>query len=51
MENQALEMMFFVVHGYWPENVGDQLPPGTEFKLRGIRTVVTTQWEEEKKRT
>jgi hypothetical protein len=44
-----LEMSFFSVHGYWPENAGDELPLGAEFTVRGIKTIVTTQWEEDKK--
>jgi len=43
------EMRFFIVHGYWPENAGDELPLGAEFTVRGIKTIVTTQWEEDKK--
>ncbi|HEY4934680.1 MAG TPA: hypothetical protein VII23_24195 [Terriglobales bacterium] len=43
-----LEMRFFCVHGYWPESVGDELPSGTEFTVRGIKTIVITQWEEKK---
>ena len=37
------EQSFFCIHGYWPESLGDELPPGTEFTVRGIKTIVTTQ--------
>jgi len=41
------EQEFFVIHGCWPENVGDKLPSGMEFTVRGIKTIVTTQWADE----
>jgi hypothetical protein len=45
------ELSFFCIHGSWPERVGDELPPGTEFTVRGIKTIVNTQWEGELKKT
>jgi hypothetical protein len=39
------ELLFFCIHGYWPENAGKTLPPRMEFTVRGIRTTVTAQWE------
>ena len=45
-----LEMSFFSVHGYWPENA-TKLPDRIEFTARGIKTIVTTQWEQESKKT
>ncbi len=45
------ELSFFCIHGFWPENLGDELPPGAEFTVRGIKTIVTTQWEDENKKT
>ena len=44
------ELSFFCIHGFWPENVGDRLPPGTEFTARGIKTIVPTQREDENKK-
>ena len=41
------EQSFFCIHGFWPENVGDTLPSRMEFTVRGIKTIVTTQWEDE----
>ena len=38
------ELLFFCIHGYWPESAGDALPLRTEFTVRGIKTTVTTQW-------
>lgn len=40
------ETKFFVVHGYWPENAGDELPPRIEFTARGIKTIITHEWED-----
>jgi ribonuclease I len=40
------EQEFFCIHGYWPENASE-LPRRIEFTARGIKTVVTTQWEGE----
>ena len=40
------EMMFFVVHGYWPENAGDELPDRIEFTVRRIKTIITHEWED-----
>jgi ribonuclease I len=37
-------MRFFIVHGYWPENAGDELPDRIEFTVRGIKTIVTAEW-------
>ena len=45
-----LEMQFFCVHGYWPENAGDELPCEMEFTVRGIKTIITTQWEDENRK-
>ena len=39
------EMTFFVVHGYWPENAGDELPDRIEFTVRRIKTIITTEHE------
>jgi hypothetical protein len=44
------EVSFFCIHGYWPENATD-LPPRMEFTVRGIKTIVTTQWEDENEKT
>jgi len=41
------EQSFFCIHGFWPENVGDTLPSRMEFTVRGIKTIVTAQWEDE----
>ena len=40
------EQMFFIIHGYWPEN-GTELPQRMEFTARGIKTIVTTQWADD----
>ena len=40
------EQMFFCTHGYWPENASE-LPRRIEFTARGIKTVVTTEWEDQ----
>ena len=40
-----MSQLFIIVHGYWPESAGDKLPPGIEFTVRGIKTIVTTQWD------
>ena len=45
------EQSFFGIHGYWPENVGDTLPSRMEFTVRGIKTIVTTQWADEDQKT
>jgi endonuclease/exonuclease/phosphatase (EEP) superfamily protein YafD len=45
------EQLFFTVHGYWPENGGDELPQRVEFTARGITTIVTTQWADGDKKT
>lgn len=44
------EQAFFCIHGYWPENAGDELPHRVEFTARGIKTMVTTQWADEDKK-
>jgi hypothetical protein len=44
------EMSFFCLHGYWPENA-TELPDRIEFTARGIKTIVTSQWEDENKKT
>jgi hypothetical protein len=41
------EQSFFCIHGYWPENADDKLPPGMEFTVRGIKTIVITKWADE----
>jgi hypothetical protein len=46
--NPVLEIEH-IANAYWPENAGDELPPGAEFTVRGIKTIVTTQWEKDKK--
>ena len=45
------EQSFFCIHGFWPESVGDTLPPRLEFTVRGIKTIVTTQWANENQKT
>jgi ribonuclease I len=45
------EQSFFIIHGFWPENAGDTLPTGIEFTVRGIKTVVITQWADEDQKT
>ena len=44
------EQAFFCIHGYWPENA-TELPQRIEFTARGIKTIVTTQWEDEDQKT
>jgi ribonuclease I len=44
------EQSFFCIHGYWPENA-TELPDRIEFMARGIKTIVTSQWEDENKKT
>lgn len=39
------EQSFFCIHGFFPENAGDKLPDRIEFTVRGIKTIVTSQWE------
>ena len=39
-----------IADGYWPENA-TELPDRIEFTARGIKTIVTTQWEQESKKT
>ena len=41
------EQDFFCIHGYWPENAGDEIPAKIEFTVRGIKTIVITQWADE----
>jgi hypothetical protein len=41
------EHLFFIIHGYWPENAGDILPHRLEFTVRGIKTIVITQSADE----
>jgi hypothetical protein len=48
-DRPELELEFFTVHRFWPENAGAELPERREFTVRGIKTIVITQWEEEKK--
>ena len=45
------EQSFFCIHGFWPETVGDTLPPGIEFTVRGIKTIVIIQWADEDQKT
>ena len=45
------EQDFFIVHGYWPENAGDILPHRLEFTVRGIKTIVITQWADADRKT
>jgi hypothetical protein len=45
------EQSFFIVHGFWPENAGDILPHRLEFTVRGIKTIVITQWAVEDRKT
>jgi len=45
------EQDFFIVHGYWPENAGDEIPAKIEFTVRGIKTIVITQWADENQKT
>jgi hypothetical protein len=40
------EQSFLCIHGYWPENA-TELPQRVEFTVRGIQTIVTTQWADE----
>jgi ribonuclease I len=44
------EQMFFCTHGFWPENA-TELPYRIEFTARGIKTIVTTQWEDADQKT
>jgi ribonuclease I len=44
------EQSFFCIHGYWPENA-TELPDRIEFTARGIKTIVTSQWADENKKT
>lgn len=37
------ELRFFSIHGYFPENAGDELPARQEFTVGGIRTMVTSE--------
>lgn len=45
------EQSFFYIRGYWPEGVGDELPDRIEFRVRGMKTIVATEWEDEHKKT
>ena len=45
------DQSFFCIHGFWPETAGDILPHRLEFTVRGIKTIVTTQWDDEHKET
>ena len=45
------DQSFFCIHGFWPENAGDILPHRLEFTVRGIKTIVTTRWDDEHKKT
>ena len=44
------EQSFFCIHGYWPKNA-TELPDRIEFMARGIKTIVTSQWEDENQKT
>ena len=37
------ELDFFAVHGFFPENAGEEPIPVREFTVRGIRTVITAE--------
>jgi hypothetical protein len=39
------EQSFFCIHGYWPDNAGDELPGRVEFTVGRIKTIATTEWE------
>jgi hypothetical protein len=39
------EQTFFCTYGYWPETA-TELPCRIEFTVRGIKTIVTTRWED-----
>ena len=43
------EQSFFCIHGYWPGKAAE-IPPGMEFTVRGIKTIVATQWADENKK-
>jgi hypothetical protein len=43
------EQSFFCIDGYWPGKAAE-IPPGMEFTVRGIKTIVTTQWADENKK-
>ena len=45
------EQSFFCIHGFWPENTGDDLPLRLEFTVRGIKTIVTTERADEDQKT
>lgn len=38
------ELQFFVLHRYWPENKGTELPPNQEYVVYGIRTTIVNEW-------
>ena len=40
------EQSFFCIDGYWPGKAAE-IPPGMEFTVRGIKTIVITKWEGE----
>ena len=42
------EMQFFVLHGYWPENAGSELPPNREYVVYGVRTTIINEWAEKR---
>ena len=44
------EKSFFCIHGYWPESA-TELPDRIEFTTRGIKTIVSTQWENDSQKT
>jgi hypothetical protein len=37
------ELNFFAVHGFFPENGGEEPIPMCEFTMGGIRTIITTE--------
>ena len=42
----ADELEFFAIHGYFPKAGGGKLPQRCEYLVAGIRTVVTTEWDD-----
>jgi hypothetical protein len=44
----ADELQFLVLHGYWPEYAGSELPPNREYVLYGIRTRIINEWADKR---
>jgi hypothetical protein len=44
------DLTFLDVHGFWPENTGEALPPRQTFTVRGIKTIVITEWDDEERK-